>query len=411
MPRKYVGGTLPDYYIVDSDSHVDESKCELWKRFPDELKPWAPRKFVDPNWKDVAGQARSGGQQKNSTRHYDNIWILEHSKVFPNSDFRTGPYGKLATFATHDPDQWYNREGERNPKERIKDLDAEGFDVTFIFCVLHQNLLNTIDNPEVAYWFARGWNDWVTEWTEGYRDRIRGTMILPLHDTKLALKELHRAADLGLGGAYLPCQFKGEWLYKERFHPILEECVKLGMPVSIHQQLHESVGMRRLDTEFLKHLFMGIDAPFSVCGFIASGVLDKFPDLKVAWIEQGAGWLPYYLERLEEHYEIMPDGAPKLRKDEPKDYFGDQLFICFEPEEADFLPLLTKKVGEDGIIIGSDYSHFDCLSPWSVQKVLERDDLTDSQKKKILSDNGIRFWNLDPKTHQRMQPREASRAS
>jgi predicted TIM-barrel fold metal-dependent hydrolase len=409
MPRQYYGGELPDYFIVDSDSHIDESKCELWKRFPAELQHLAPRKFEDPNWKDIQHVAR--GSDLGSTRKYDNIWVLEHSKVFPNSDYRTGPYGKLATFAPHSADQWFNREGERDPKERIKDLDEEGFDLTFVFCVLHQNLLNTIDNPEVALHFARGWNDWISEWTDGFRDRIRGTAILPLHDVDLALEELRRVSEMGLGGAYLPCQFKGEWLYKEKFHPILEECQRLGFPVSIHQQLHMSVGMKRLDNEFLKHLFMGIDAPFSVCGFIASGILDKLPDLKIAWIEQGAGWLPYFLDRLEEHYEIMPGMVPNPRFAKPKEYFGEQLFIAFEPEEADYLPFLVSKVGAGGLLIGSDYSHFDCLSPSTVQKVLDHPEVSDINKKLILSDNGINFWNLDPSSYSRKIPRITSNVS
>ncbi|MEE9262599.1 MAG: hypothetical protein V3U95_08515, partial [Dehalococcoidia bacterium] len=99
MARQYFGGERPDYYIVDSDSHIDESKCELWRRFPPELQPFAPRKFVDANWKDTGAEARGSG--KASTRQYDDIWVLEHSKVFPNSDFRTGPYGRLATFSPH----------------------------------------------------------------------------------------------------------------------------------------------------------------------------------------------------------------------------------------------------------------------------------------------------------------------
>ena len=83
--------------------------------------------------------------------------------------------------------------GHLGGEPRIKDLDEEGFDVTFVFCVLHQNLLNTVDNPEVAYHFAKGWNDWITEWTDGHTDRTRGTAILPLHDIDLAVKELRRS--------------------------------------------------------------------------------------------------------------------------------------------------------------------------------------------------------------------------
>jgi hypothetical protein len=61
MPRQYMGGVLPDYYIVDSDSHVDESKCELWRRFPKDLQPFAPRKFIDPNWKGPGGPGSGPG--------------------------------------------------------------------------------------------------------------------------------------------------------------------------------------------------------------------------------------------------------------------------------------------------------------------------------------------------------------
>ena len=68
-------------------------------------------------------------------------------------------------------------------------------------------------------------------------------------------------------------------------------------------------------------------------------------------------------------------------------------------------------MGSDGIMIGSDYSHFDCLSPFSVQRVLDHSELSDESKRKFLSDNPIRFWNLDPVTHKRKVPTEASWSS
>ena len=125
MVRTYTGGDLPDYYIVDSDSHIDESQCELWRRFPEELKLFAPRKFTDSSW--VGGDSTDRGPS--STRKYDNIWVIEHSKVFPNSDFRTGPFGRLSTFQTHDPDQWSDRDpllsfGERRSDGRPESARA-----------------------------------------------------------------------------------------------------------------------------------------------------------------------------------------------------------------------------------------------------------------------------------------------
>ena len=68
--------------------------------------------------------------------------------------------------------------------------------------------------------------------------------------------------------------------------------------------------------------------------------------------------------------------------------------IAFEPEEVDYVPFLARKLGDAGLIFGTDYSHPDSISPRSVQKILDYPELSDDVKRKVLSDNPARFWGI-----------------
>ena len=72
-----------------------------------------------------------------------------------------------------------------------------------------------------------------------------------------------------------------------------------------------------------------------------------------------------------------------------------QMKIAFEPEEIDYVPFLEKKVGPDGLVFGTDYSHPDCISPRSVQNILDFPELSDESKKRVLSDNPARLWDIN----------------
>ena len=99
--------------------------------------------------------------------------------------------------------------------------------------------------------------------------------------------------------------------------------------------------------------------------------------------------------RLEEHIDMFPQFVPDSVNRNPKEYFGKQAFIAFEPEEIDYVPFLEKKVGPDGLVFGTDYSHPDCISPRSVQNILDFPELSYESKKRVLSDNPARLWDIN----------------
>ena len=116
------------------------------------------------------------------------------------------------------------------------------------------------------------------------------------------------------------------------------------------------------------------------------GVFERFPNLRVAFLEAGCGWLPFWLERLDSHFHLMPESVPLLSQEPSRFFKSGNCFISFDPDEA-MLPHVIDYVGGDRIVYASDYPHYDGRFPDSVKLVAERDDLTADAKAKLLSQN------------------------
>jgi predicted TIM-barrel fold metal-dependent hydrolase len=121
------------------------------------------------------------------------------------------------------------------------------------------------------------------------------------------------------------------------------------------------------------------------------GVPEKFPKLRVAFLECGIGWVPYWMDRMDEEYEKRASEAPLL-KAKPSEYMANgNWFYSTEPEEAS-LPYAAERVGEDNVLFASDYPHWDGMFPHVVSTLRGRKDLSDTTKQKILGENAKRMY-------------------
>ena len=127
--------------------------------------------------------------------------------------------------------------------------------------------------------------------------------------------------------------------------------------------------------------------------FTVGGVLHRFPKLRVAFMESGCGWLPFWLERLDEHWERMPEQAPGIDR-KPSEYFMDgRCFIGCDPDERT-LGATVQLLGDRRIVYASDYYHWDCRFPDSARLIVERTDISDDNKRRILSENARELYPL-----------------
>ena len=136
-----------------------------------------------------------------------------------------------------------------------------------------------------------------------------------------------------------------------------------------------------------------IELQLAVSAFCGGGVLEKFPTLKVAFLEGNCAWLPWLPYRLDERAELhgaLTD-VPLSRK--PSEYFLDQCYISVDVDEY-LVTDVIGRLGDDNIVISTDYPHIDAHYPHAVEEFMETPGLSESSLKKILWDNCARLYGV-----------------
>ena len=122
------------------------------------------------------------------------------------------------------------------------------------------------------------------------------------------------------------------------------------------------------------------------------GVLERHPRLIVVHVEADAGWVPYWLQRMQQHWEFSGNAEHPDLKMPPADYFTRQVFVAARGDERT-LPSVVELVGDDNLLFNTDYPHPDGTWPWGMES-LARQPIADESKRKILWDNAARAFSL-----------------
>jgi predicted TIM-barrel fold metal-dependent hydrolase len=128
----------------------------------------------------------------------------------------------------------------------------------------------------------------------------------------------------------------------------------------------------------------------------AGGILERFPRLRVAFLEAGAGWLPWWAERIDHYHPVATwfrnsFGLDALPKEKPGTYL-DRVYMTCEADER-LLPQAIEVLGEDKLMVSEDMPHLEDREG-SVGELRERTDVSEAIKQKIITDNPIRFYGL-----------------
>ena len=171
------------------------------------------------------------------------------------------------------------------------------------------------------------------------------------------------------------------------------------MPLAVHGApgVHlPKIGVDRFTNYIQVHcISFPFDMMTAMTAMVSGGVFERHPKLRVAFLEAGVGWFPYFLDRLHEHFEKRGDWIKNGWKREPQEYLErGQIYLTCESEEP-ILPAVTDLLGADFVMYASDYPHWDSDFPNSSRPLRERSDLTDEVRAKIMETNARRFYALD----------------
>jgi predicted TIM-barrel fold metal-dependent hydrolase len=129
-----------------------------------------------------------------------------------------------------------------------------------------------------------------------------------------------------------------------------------------------------------------------MAGFLAGGILDRHPGLRLAVLECGFGWLPFWVRRMDEQVSYV--GRTAKLKHLPSEHFAAGRVFCNVElhEHEPMFNMVTQALGDGVLMFGSDYPHHESWFPHSVDKVLEWSSLGPEARRKLFWDNATRCF-------------------
>ncbi len=368
--------------IYDADAHVMMSP-KMWEDLPKEYKARRPRPL---RIADMPGAGiRSTG------------WLIEGRMephpYGPGSQGANTPSSVMAEFGAI-----AERLGSADlsdPAARLGDLDSNGIDIQMLFPSSLYACMGSDPFFEAAMF--RAYNRYVGRQCKTNSKRLKWSGLLPLRDAREGIAAIQEMEELGATAAVVFGTAGDHLLSHKSFTPIWDEFACAGLPLCVHMGRSYPPFDQLVETRLEAHVIaMGIPAQLAFVALVAQGMLDRYPDLKVAFVEFGADWLFYVVGRLG-HYLPSYRSDPTVREMGrlPQKTIEEYLKsgrVFVSPEARD--PMLTQEmalIGEKQILFSSDFPHGEGRDN-AANELLERADLTETQKRQILYDNSVRFY-------------------
>ena len=245
-------------------------------------------------------------------------------------------------------------------------------------------------SPEESADMSRIINDGIAQAVRKYPKQFQGVAMLPLIDTKLALKELDRAIlHLGLKGLCMLTNVAGKTSDSEFLLPVYERAQELGVPIFIHPTT--PLGAQVMQ-EWRLAIILGFefDIVLSATRLAYSGVLDRFPELNFVVSHLGAG-IPFLAGRIDRGYHDPTCGikTKKPTSDYLRDLYCDTVSF-YQPA----LAMAYEFYGAERMVLGSDFPLIIGDLPGAVPSI-EAMPIPQREKEKILGENVVRLLKLN----------------
>jgi predicted TIM-barrel fold metal-dependent hydrolase len=385
------------YPLFDADNHLYETQDAFTRYLPKEYA--SAIQYVQIN-----------GRTKIAVRG-------QISDYIPNPTFEVvaRPGAMEEYFATGNPEGKSRREifGEpmrsipafREPAPRLELMDELSIQRTLMFPTLASLLEERMrDDPELIHVVVHALNQWLEEvWSFNYKDRIFTTPVISLPVVEKAIEELDWCVERGARAILVrPAPvpgFRGSRSFAlPEFDPFWKRVVEHGVLVAMHSSdsgyaryAQDWEGAKTEMLPFVPNAFrmVGEWRPVTdaVASWVCHGALFRFPELKVAVIENGSAWLMPLLDQLADVYKKMPEAFPS----DPVEEVRNRIHIS--PFWEDNLGELADVVGVDRVLFGSDYPHPEGLAQPAryIDVLTERTKLSEEDKAKIMSGNLARL--------------------
>ena len=366
------------FKVLDTDSHQMEPP-NIWTD------------YIDTQYRDKAPRVGDIGGGKQGMLVEDEA-VTKQTGSYPmdSKEFHAASVKAMKRFKT-------TRDSGFSAEARIDDMDKEGVDAQVLYPTVGGQILGKpFKDTELLAAVCRAYNDWSLEYCGIAPDRLCMAAMLPIQDPVLAIEEAQRTAQKGASCFYVrPNPVQGRNLYHESYESLWTALEELNRPVCIHDSgspYWPSFG-ERMDTHTSGHIIAHpFEAMVAMMSLIWYGVIENHPNLKIVHVEADAGWLPYWLQRMEQHWGFSGNAEHPALKKRPTEYFKSNFIVACRGDEMT-LPSVCQLVGDDYISFNTDYPHPDGTWPQGMAN-LEKQPLPEASIRKIFWDNAAPLFGL-----------------
>jgi predicted TIM-barrel fold metal-dependent hydrolase len=402
--------------VISVDDHVVEPAHVWQERLPAKMRDQGPR-VERAQWGDFSlDVGASYKQEMTEGGTWGDYWVYEDRVIYvhkrhvaipldatPDGDLRRFDRSRMYIAAlTYDE----MRPGCYDPKARVDDLNAVGVDGSLAFPTFPrfcgQTFLEGKDRA-LGLECVRAYNDWmIDEWCGGSDGHLIPLCLIPLWDVELAAAEVARNAARGARAvcfSEIPTHLGLPSIHTGSWDPFFAACEETRTTLCMHIGSSSKMPAASPDAPPSTDIMLSFNNSMaSLADFLFSGVLVRFPALKLAYSEGQIGWIPYALERADTVWDQHDawQHSKEIIPEPPSTYYYGRIFGCFTADRVGLNNLET--VGVDNICFETDYPHTDTTWPNSkeyVEKMVADAGLDDEVAYKVLRGNAIRMLELD----------------
>ncbi|HEX3461812.1 MAG TPA: amidohydrolase family protein [Acidimicrobiales bacterium] len=396
--------------IVSADDHVMEPPT-LWQ---DRL----PRKYLDDGPRVVRGPiqamdpdsvGRPIGTDSTKRVHFDagrpaDIWLYESLRI---PIWRTfGSVGMDRDDISITPMTYDEmRKGCYDREARLADMDANSVDASLcypnMFVRFCGQTFSQAEDKDLAWLCVKAYNDWmIQEWAGPSGGRLIPLTIIPLWDVGLAVAEVERTAGLGsraVAFSEIPSKLGLPSIHSGYWDPFFAVCQDTGTVINMHFGSASAFSTTSDDAPAaVLNSLTFLNPAMAVSDWVMSGLLLRFPGLKIVFGECNIGWLPYLLERMDiawgenrgwtEVADLLPEP--------PSEIFRRQVHTTVFRDSHGMSSI--GEIGVDNVMFEVDYPHTDSTWPGSMKLVEEYSHVMPAESlRKVVRGNAIRVFGLD----------------
>jgi len=373
------------YRIVSADSHTLEPP-DLWQK-------WLEKRYLDTAPKLVEDKDGGHGWLYMEATTPEPLGLVTCVGTRPEDLKWTGArYGKPTNPAAREIDPGcYTGEG------RLAIIDHDGVDAEILYPP-QRAMLTFMKNRDTDAHLAgiRAYNRWLKDgFCRADPERLIGIFQMPNVGIETSVAELERARKEGYKGVALSAWPSGGDDLRADDDPFWATAADLDMPVSIHLLLaaqQQKMGATNKGSVAIGASAFMYTMPIMV-EMIFQGVFDRFPKLRLAFVEVGCGWIPHFLEMVDDRYWRNRHWTNTRTKKVPSEYFRDHMLATFIVDRIGIQ--VRHQVGVDNMAWSTDFPHHGNDYPYS-RKVIDEllVNVPTDERQKIVCDNAVRFWNL-----------------